>query len=146
MKDTVKEHTQPLAYRVWSPDERSFFYSDVRPDLSSLVDRWTGFFDKEGLAIYERDILRVHHDWKLGWVRAVVVPHGKKNQYVAEGTDKDGNIFTIGFYSFAEAYRIGNLRQHPHKLIRAREQFDEDTVIYCISPDLRRWAPAVYGN
>lgn len=121
----TRHHKQPLAYRMWNPRTGSFFYSDVQPELSPMLDRWTGFFDQEGAPIYERDILRVHYDWRLGWVRAVVMPDGK-GRYIATATDPEGRQIQIGFYSFAESYRIGNLRQHPYKLTTAREQFRDD--------------------
>lgn len=128
MNGTAIHLVQPLAYRVWDPRQRAFFYSDVRPDNSEQLDRWTGLFDKQGLAIYEQDILRVHYDWRFGWVRALVVRHEKKQEYVARATSTDGEILQIGFYNFLEGYRIGNLRQHPGKLTQATEQFPEDQI------------------
>lgn len=117
---------QPLAYRVWDPRHHSFFYTDVRPEPTPLLDRWTGHFDKQGSAIYENDILRVHYDWKFGWIRALVVRLENRNEYIARATGPDGTHFQIAFYSFSDAYRIGNLREHPHKLIAASEQFSHN--------------------
>ena len=147
MTGTLKQHSQPLAYRIWNPQQRSFFYSDVRPQPSAMLDRWTGFFDKEGLPIYERDILRVHYNWKLGWVRALVLPHERMDQYLAQATDVEGNILTIGFYSFAEAYRIGNQRQHPYRLTTAQEHFgDAAKGLYWFGPASTRSASSLCAN
>jgi|SRR5579864_1633678 len=147
MTGTPKQHPQPLAYRLWNPQQRAFFYSDVRPEPSPMLDRWTGFFDKEGSPVYERDILRVHYNWKLGWVRALVLPHEKMDRYLAQATDAEGNVLTIGFYSFAEAYRIGNLRQHPYKLTTAQEQFSDATKTpWWLSPALLQSAPTLCPN
>src|SRR5579885_1749675 len=64
MNGTAKKLAQPLAYRVWDPDHHSFFHTDVFPDTAEFLDRWTGFFDRQGAAIYEGDILRAHYDWR----------------------------------------------------------------------------------
>jgi len=114
---------QPLAYRVWDPKQPSFFYTDVAPADLNLVDRWTGLFDREGAPLYENDIIRVHYDWRLGWVRALIERHPSKPQYSARATAPDGTPIRIGFYCFSEAYRLGNFRQNPARLVRATEQF-----------------------
>jgi hypothetical protein len=137
MNGTVQQLVQPLSYRVWDPAHRTFFYSDVRPQPSKLVDRWTGLFDRSGNPIYEQDILRVHYNWKFGWVRAVVTRQEDTHRYVAEATGPDGSPLLIGFYSFVDAYRVGNTRQHPQKLVGATEQFlDRETSPCRISPTI----------
>lgn len=123
MNETLSALVQPLAYRVWDLKHCSFFYTDVRPEASPLLDRWTGLFDKQGLPLYENDIIRVHYDWKFGWVRALITRDAKKPQYMAQATTSDGAALRVGFYCFAEAYRVGNLRQEPGKLVHATEQF-----------------------
>lgn len=134
---------QPLAYRVWDPDRRSHFYTDATPEASAIVDRWTGFFDKQGLAIYENDIIRVHHDWKFGWVRALVLRHPRKEEYTAQATTTEGAVLRIGFYSFADAYRVGNVREHPGKLTRATEQFSKEPDAWWLSPAIFRSSTAL---
>jgi hypothetical protein len=121
---------QPLAYRVWDPERHSFFYTDVLPEASPLLDRWTGRFDRQGTALYENDIIRVHYDWRLGWVRALVVRDANCDGYRAQATGPDGKTFLIGFYCFADSYRLGNLRQHPSRLVAAVEQFQRDGTEY----------------
>jgi hypothetical protein len=123
MNETPIALVQPLAYRVWDLKHCSFFYTDVQPEASALLDRWTGLFDRQGAPLYENDIIRVHHDWKLGWVRALVTRNERKDQYMAKATAPDGSEVHIGFYCFADSYRLGNLREHPGKLVTATEQF-----------------------
>jgi hypothetical protein len=137
MNGTENELVQPLAYRVWDPQYGSFFYTDVRPEDPAIRDRWTGLFDRQGVAIYEGDILRVHHDWKLGWVRGLVVRHERKDEYAAKVTCADGTTFYIGFYNFSDGYRIGNVREHPHKLVAATNQFQEnESGAWWLSPSI----------
>jgi hypothetical protein len=123
MTGTATPLLQPLAYRVWDPRTCSYFYTDVLPQDSCLLERWTGRFDKQGSALYENDIIRVHYDWKLGWVRALIVRQGKDGGYYAQATTPEGTTLQIGFYSFDDAYRIGNIRENPKKLVTATEQF-----------------------
>jgi len=131
MNATPTALVQPLAYRVWDPKRCSFYYTDVQPEVTPLVDRWTGLFDKQGLPLYENDIIRVHYNWKFGWLRAVVRRHAEKHEYRAEATSVDGTALYIGYYCFADAYRVGNLREHPRKLTAATDQFGE--------PDSQPW-------
>jgi hypothetical protein len=126
MNETPISLVQPLAYRVWSPKHRSFFYTDVQPEVSEFVDRWTGLFDKQGLPLYENDIIHVHYDWKFGWVRALVTPAPEGERYIAQSITKDGNVLRIGYYCFADSYRLGNLREHRAKLTPATEQFQQN--------------------
>jgi hypothetical protein len=138
---------QPLAYRVWDPDRSSFYYTDVRPGASEIVDRWTGFFDRDRSPLYENDIIRVHHDWRLGWVRALVSKHPKREEYAARATAPDGAEIRIGFYCFAESYRVGNVRQHAGKLVRATEQFPaEANDPWWLSPAVFHSLPSASCN
>lgn len=123
MNETPTTLVQPLAYRVWDQKHRSFFYTDVQPEATTSRDRWTGLFDKQALPLYENDIIRVHYDWKFGWVRALIMRQAKKDEYAAQAIAVDGTVLRIGFYCFADSYRVGNSREHPGKLIRAAEQF-----------------------
>jgi hypothetical protein len=142
MNETLSSLVQPLAYRVWDPKRCSFFYTDVQPDASPLVDRWTGLFDKQGSPLYENDILRVHYDWKLGWVRALVLRDAKRDRYLAQATAPDGTAIQIGFYCFADAYRVGNVREHPGKLVAATEQFPtQETQPWWLSSAVFRTVP-----
>ena len=118
-----RELKQPPAYRVWDPLRRAFSFVDTRPAISPFLDRWAGLFDKQGLPLYERDIIRVHFDWRLGWVSALVIHHPQRPEFAAQATNPDGTLFFIGFYYFADSYMEGNLRQHPNRLKRATEQF-----------------------
>jgi hypothetical protein len=139
MNETQIALVQPLAYRVWDPKHRSFFYTDVQPDVAQFLDRWTGLFDKQGLPLYENDIIRVHYDWRFGWVRALVMRHPKKAAYTAQATAVDGTVLKVGHYCFADSYRVGNLREHPGKLLAATEQFPEDgTEPWWLSPAVFR--------
>lgn len=123
MNETLTTLLQPPAYRVWDLKYRSFFYTDVQPEPTSLHDRWTGLFDKQGQPIYEHDIIRAHYNWKFGWVRALVTRHAERHEYRAQATDVNGAVLSIGYYSFADAYRVGNIREHPGRLVAATEQF-----------------------
>ena len=123
MNGTSNQLLQPLTYRVWDPKYRSFFYTDAQSDDSANCDRWTGLFDKQGAALYENDIIRAHYDWRLGWVRAVIVRHPSRPVYCAQATGPDGEELHIGFFCFEDAYRAGNLREHPGRLVPATEQF-----------------------
>src|SRR5579859_1185779 len=123
MDETAVALVQPLAYRVWEPKHYSYFYTDVQPPTAEFLERWTGLFDKQGRPLYEGDIVRVHYDWKFGWVRALVVRQGKTNQYIAQATTVDGMVLHVGHYCFADSYRLGNLREHPNKLVAAKPQF-----------------------
>jgi hypothetical protein len=125
MNETSTSLVQPLAYRVWDPNRRCFFYTDVQPEVTPLVDRWTGLFDKQGLPLYENDIIRVHYNWKFGWVRALVRRQAEKHEYRAEATSAEGIVLHVGYYCFADSYRLGNFREHPGKLLTASEQFRE---------------------
>src|SRR5262245_41745302 len=93
---------QPAAYRIWDADRQLFSFTDQQPEMSDLVDRWTGRFDKQGRALYERDIIHVHYNWKLGWVRALVVPHPERSEFAGQATDPDGTPFLLGFYYFGD--------------------------------------------
>ena len=128
MNETLISLVQPLAYRVWDTKYQSFFYTDAQPDSSALVERWTGLFDKQGAPIYEHDIIRAHYNWEYGWVRALVLRDVRRGQFWARATTIDGAILHVGFYSFADAYRLGNLREHPGRLTAATEQFPEHQV------------------
>lgn len=142
MNERPSSLLQPLAYRVWDSKYRSFFYTDVLPEASATFDRWTGLFDKQGLPLYENDIIRVHYDWKFGWVRALVVRQGRKDQYSAQATTADGALLHVGFYCFADSYRLGNLREHPGKLVAATEQFaNPKTDSWWLSPAVFRSVP-----
>jgi hypothetical protein len=125
MDDHPNRLIQPLSYRVWDPEQSSYFYTDIQPADWTFVDRWTGLFDREGSPLYENDIIRAHYDWRLGWVRALIKKHPTKQQYRAIAKAPEGTEFQIGFYCFAEAYLVGNIRQHPGRLLRAMEQFPE---------------------
>jgi hypothetical protein len=138
MNDKLICLVQPLAYRVWDPKHRWFFYTDVQPEATEFLNRWTGLFDKQGCPLYEDDIVRAHYDWRFGWVRALVMRHPKRNQYYAQATAVDGTMLNIGCYSFADSYRLGNLREHPGKLVAATPQFPH--------PEAEPWwlSPAVF--
>lgn len=144
MNETLTSLVQPLAYRVWDPQRRSFYYTDVQPEAGSEVDRWTGLFDKQRLPLYENDIIRVHYNWKFGWIRAVIRRHAEKHEYRAEAACGDGTALYIGYYCFADAYRLGNLREHPGRLLPASEQFaDQDAQPWWLS---RAIFPATPGS
>ena len=123
MNETSITLVQPLAYRVWDPKHRSFFYTDVQPEMSQLLERWTGLFDKQGTPLYENDIIRVHYNWKFGWVRARIVRQANRDEYCGQATAPDSSVIQIGYYCFAEGYRLGNMREHAQKLVAATEQF-----------------------
>ena len=139
MNETPIALVQPLAYRIWSPKHHSFFYTDVQSEDPKFVDRWTGLFDKQGLPLYENDIIQVHYNWKFGWVRAVVIRDSNKEQYAARATVNDRTMLQIGYYCFADSYKVGNLREHPGKLVTAKEQFPEnETEPWWLSPAVFR--------
>ena len=123
MNETLTTLAQPLAYRVWDPTHRCFFYTNVQPEATPERDRWTGLFDKQGQPIYENDIIRVHYNWRFGWVRALVTRHAERHEYRAQATAVNGMGLSIGYYCFADSYRVGNIREHPGKLVAATEQF-----------------------
>lgn len=141
MNETQNTLVQPLAYRVWDPKYRAFFYTDVQAEVPSLQDRWTGLFDKDRVPIYENDIIRIHYNWKFGWVRARVVRDIKRHEYVAQATASDGEVLQVGFYCFADSYRIGNVREHPAKLVAATEQFPVENEPWWLSPAIFRTVP-----
>ncbi|HEY9172350.1 MAG TPA: hypothetical protein VI136_08715 [Verrucomicrobiae bacterium] len=120
-------------FRVWDPARRGFGFSDQRPDDVCVVDAWAGRFDREGRPIYEQDILSVHHDWKLGWVRALVEKRAGTAEFRGVATGPDGP-FHIAAYQFADAYVEGNAHQHPEKLLPAVPQFPEPETA-----DLSTW-------
>jgi len=147
MIETPNQLTQPLAYRVWDSDYASYFYTDVRPETGEQLDRWTGLFDRQGAPVYENDILRMHYDWRLGWVRALVVRDASRGGYMAEATAPDGKVLRIGFYSFADAYRVGNIREHPGKLVTAKEQFaEQESSAWWLSPAIFRSRQGTCAN
>lgn len=111
-------------FRVWDPARRGFGFSDQRPGDDSVVDAWAGRFDREGRPIYEQDILSIHHDWKLGWVRALVEKCRVTAEFRGVATGPDGPFY-IAAYQFADAYVEGNAHQHPEKLLPAVAQFPE---------------------
>jgi hypothetical protein len=117
---------QPAACRVWEPQKRVFVFSDSFGWSPLQEDRWTGFFDKQGLPLYERDIIQVHFDWKLGWIRGLIERQPENRKYAGRVKGPDGKFFHIGFYYFADSYLIGNLHQNPARFIPAREQFSKD--------------------
>lgn len=124
---------QPPAYRFWDPKYRSFFYTDVPGEATDLRDHWSGFFDRQGTPIYGNDILRVHYNWKYGWVRATVKRDAQGLEFRAEARAADGAVLSIGRYCFADAYCVGNTREHPGKLAAAQEQFAKrQTVPRCM--------------
>jgi hypothetical protein len=123
-----REFVPPLAYRIWSPQRRAFSFTSQQQSLSALVDRWTGLFDKQGSPLFEHDIITFHYDWKLGWVRALVVSHPERTGYAARLQTAEGTILHLGFYYFADSYLEGNLRQHPAKLKMATEQFSKEKI------------------
>ncbi|HZR19462.1 MAG TPA: hypothetical protein VFE51_19400 [Verrucomicrobiae bacterium] len=147
MNGTAIQLVQPLAYRVWEPTRKAFFYSDVRPQAPALVDRWAGLFDKQCTPLFENDIIRVHYDWKYGWVRAVILRDEQRGVFFAQARTADGTPLRIGFYCFAEAYRVGNLREHPRRLVAATEQFAaEQRSPWWLSPTVLGSAPGACYN
>ena len=142
MNETHKPLVQPLAYRVWDQTNRSFFYTDVQPKVSTWLDRWTGLFDKQSLPLYENDIIRVHYNWRFGWVRAKVLRDAKSHEYNAQAMTPDGAVLRVGFYCFADSYRVGNLRENPGKLVSATEQFPAEQIDpWWLSPVVFRSVP-----
>ncbi len=123
-----RELNQPFACRIWDPARKCFSFTDGACAQDPSVDRWTGLFDRQGLPLYERDIIRAHYDWKLGWVSGLIVRHPERAQFAARATAATGAVFYLGFYCFADAYLAGNLHQHPGKLRPACEQFQEQPV------------------
>lgn len=111
-------------FRIWDPVRRGFGFSSQRPNDGSVVEVWTGRFDREGRPIYEQDIISVHHDWKLGWVRALVLRRAGAADFVGIVTGPDG-VFHVGAFEFADGYVEGNLHQHPQRLFPAVPQFPE---------------------
>ena len=134
MNGTAIHLVQPLAYRIWEPAHRAFFYTDVLPVAPAQVDRWTGLFDKQGTPLFENDIIRVHHDWKYGWVRALILRDETRRSFFAQATTAEGTSLRIGFYCFAEAYRVGNVRENPGRLVAATEQFCDTQPPWWLSP------------
>jgi hypothetical protein len=91
------------------------------------------------LPLYENDIIHAHYDWRFGWVRALIVRDSTRHVYRAEATAPDGASLHIGFFCFADAYRIGNVREHPRKLTTATEQFSKtDSGQWWVSPAIFR--------
>ncbi len=111
-------------FRVWDSVRRGFGFADLRPNDGSIVEAWTGRFDKEGRPVYVHDIISVHHDWKLGWVRALVEKPMGASDFTGTVTGPEG-VFHIAACQFADAYVEGNLHQHPHRLLPAVAQFPE---------------------
>jgi hypothetical protein len=111
-------------FRIWDPGRRGFGFSDQRPNDASIVDIWTGRFDREGRPIYEQDIFSIHHDWKLGWVHALVEKRPGTAEFTGKVTGPDG-VFHIAAYQFADAYLEGNYHQHPHRFLPAVAQFPD---------------------
>jgi hypothetical protein len=140
MNGTAIQLVQPLTYRIWEPVWKAFFYSDVLPLAAAQVDRWTGLFDKQGTPLFENDIIRAHYDWKYGWVRALILRDEQRGSFFAQATTAEGTLLRVGFYCFAEAYRVGNVREHPRRLVAAAEQF--------APPSDEPWwlSPAVFGS
>ena len=125
MQPAISELKQPLACRIWDAGRACFSFTDAYGIKSTGVDCWTGFFDKQGLPLYERDIIRVHYDWRFGWISALIQRHPERAEFAARGTDPLGKPFYLGFYYFADAYLLGNQHQHPAKLKRATIQFSQ---------------------
>ncbi len=125
-------------FRIWDPVRRGFGFTDQRPNDASIVEAWTGRFDREGRPIYEQDIISVHHDWKLGWVRALVERRTGPSEFAGTVTGPDG-VFHIAAYQFADAYLEGNCHQHPHHLFAAVAQFPDPEP----SSHLRWWSDGV---
>lgn len=128
MEPALSELKQPLVCRIWDARRACFSFTDAYGPESTGQDRWTGFFDKQGLPLYERDIIRVHYDWRLGWVSALITRHPERAEFAARATDPFGKAFYLGFYYFADSYLLGNHYQHPAKLKRATVQFSDTTV------------------
>ena len=147
MNGTTIQLVQPLAYRIWDPARKAFFHSDVIPQSQAVVDRWTGLFDKQGTAVFENDIIRVHYDWKYGWVRGLVLHDSQRGVFFAQAKTTDGTTLRIGFYCFAEAYLVGNLREHPRRVTAATEQFAAAKANpWWLDPAARRSAPGACLN
>lgn len=112
-------------FRAWDDMRRQFSFSDLRPKTQGTVDRWTGLYDKEGTPIYEKDILSVHYNWRLGWVRAVVEAENSGKGFIATLTGPGGEVFRVGSFSFSDSYVEGNVHLNPQRLIPAQKQFPE---------------------
>lgn len=137
---------QPFAYRVWEPARKAFFHTDVLPQSAAHLDRWTGLFDKQGTPLFENDIIRVHYDWKYGWVRGRIVRDEQRGSFFAQATTTDGTPLRVAFYCFAEAYRIGNVREHPNRLVAASEQFPVSPEPWWLRPAMFRSPPGACCN
>jgi hypothetical protein len=124
MPGTRRYFSCAALFRIWDPVRRGFGFTNQRPPDASVVDVWTGRFDREGRPVYEQDILSVHHDWRLGWVRALVMRRVGTSGFVAQATGPDG-VFHVGEFEFAEGYVEGNLHQHPQRLFPAMAQFSD---------------------
>jgi hypothetical protein len=110
-------------FRVWNSKRHGFGFVDERPSGAAIVEAWTGFYDKEGWPIYEQDILSVHHDWQLGWVRALVERHPSRPEFAGKVVGPDGTVFRVGYYLFADAYLEGNIHLQPELWVPAAYQF-----------------------
>src|SRR3974390_513020 len=109
MSDTTRVMVRAPGYRVWDRLRHNFSWTDEPPELSPLVDRWTGCFDKQGRPVYERDILQVHYNTQLGSVPALVLRYAEEADYAAEATGPAGEILRVSRYSFADSDIVGNL-------------------------------------
>jgi len=120
--------SQPLKcaslFRIWDAVRHAYNFADLRPTDSYNVEAWTSRFDRQGRPIYENDILSIHHDWRLGWVRALVERQAGASDFSGRVTGPDG-VFHVAAFEFSDAYVDGNLRQHPQLLVPAVAQFAE---------------------
>jgi len=125
----------PIKFRAWSPENKTMYpvtelkwekdmllWYGPGPDHQcrggSVLMQFTGLKDKNGVEIYEGDVLsRLPEDGPNGKVfRQVVEWEHAKEKY----EDIEGDILICGFYLDATFFYtlevIGNIHQHPELL------------------------------